>query len=152
MINAVQPNEPVEQGLQFDVERRQKRSRSEFVVEIVPKKSSLPKDFSVSLSSVQIETNEDGGNSIEIKGIPNVDCSIAQTAVCRFAVFASLLESPDLGFLITSPVYANVNGQQVSMPAVDMFYFKLSDIPPLKLSFWQVLQLRVEEILDRLVE
>ncbi|WP_121970118.1 hypothetical protein [Leptolyngbya sp. BC1307] len=69
--------------------------------------------FTASLSSVQIDSQ-----SIEIKGIREINCADGDTTVCLFTVANADLENPDLGFVMSFPVFGNVDGQQVIRPAV----------------------------------
>jgi hypothetical protein len=134
LVQAVLPNQPVQQGLQFDVSRLadRKLSRSEFKVEITPKDTPLPSKLTAALSSVQIETE-----GTAITGIRPLDCTTGQTMMCSFTVSDVMLENPDLGFVLTIPVFITSNGQKIAMPSVDMLYFNLKDIPASEVSRWE---------------
>jgi hypothetical protein len=110
LVQAIVPNEPVQQGLQFDVSRVEHRQRSrpktsEFKVEITPKDTQLPEEFTASSSSVRIESD-----STDITDVRQLDCTTEQTVVCSFTVPDIMLETLDLEFVLTIPVFINNNG------------------------------------------
>jgi hypothetical protein len=139
LVKAVLPNQPVQQGLQVEVSRiaNRKLSRSDFTVEVIAKETQLPSEFTATLSSVQIE---DAG--MTINGIRQLDCTTDKTVLCRFIVSDEmLLETPDLGFVLTIPVISELNGKRIPMPSADTLYFNLKDIPASEVSIWEKLWL-----------
>jgi hypothetical protein len=123
VIGTITPNQPVKQGLQFDVKREIDKNPQKyaFIVEIIAKNTELPDRFSTSLSIHYVTSH---GESLQ--GLRQIPCGRHdQRITCNFTVPMKATQNPELVFLFNVPVVLKSNGKSIAMPSSSMSYFPL---------------------------
>ncbi|MBD2091704.1 hypothetical protein H6F67_17815 [Microcoleus sp. FACHB-1515] len=119
----VVPNQMMENGLEFNVERRIDRNldQSEFTIDVVTKDSSFPEVGYTFLSTFEVKPN--GFSSY---GHRDVNCiTEAARMHCAFTVSDQELQNQNLSFLLSIPTRLDPNGNVV--PSISLLYFRLND-------------------------
>jgi hypothetical protein len=115
VIGVVQPNQPVKQGLQFNVTRKIDKNpqQYQFTIEIIPQNTQLPEQFSTSLSLHHVTSH---GESIA--GLRAIPCEQRDRHIlCNFTVPIKATQNPELVFLLDVPVVIQRNGRAIAMPS-----------------------------------
>ncbi|NEQ25143.1 MAG: hypothetical protein F6K28_39895 [Microcoleus sp. SIO2G3] len=119
----VVPNQTVERGLQFNVERRidGNTDQSEFVIDIIAKNSSLPEVGYTSTSVIEVEPNGFSSHSQH-----DVNCMTKAAQIhCAFTVSEQRLQNRNLSFWLSIPTQLDSKGDVV--PSISLLYFRLND-------------------------
>jgi hypothetical protein len=125
ILAPVIPNQPVNQGWQFNVQRQIDKNpqQYQFTVEIIPQNVPLPAPFSAALSLHKVTPH---GESIEpLRAVP---CEqTPQRIRCHFTAPIKATHTPELVFLLDMPVVIQRNGKSITMPSTNMLYFPLKN-------------------------